>query len=62
MYHIKRTTSDPYYQWPDSAESSIQDLQDGAELLLDRTGADPRVWFKATILGLYAQDVGKEDK
>ncbi len=30
----------------DSAERSIQILKNGAEILLDRFGPDPRAWFK----------------
>ncbi len=46
-YAIKQTTSESYYPWQDSLERSIQDVKKGMEIMLDRTRADPRLWFKA---------------
>ncbi len=48
---------EPYYPWQDSAERSIQDFNNGAEMLQDTTGADPSAWFKAMEFSICMSDL-----
>ncbi len=62
-YNIKGTTLDPYYPEQDSVVRGIQDVKTTAEIMTDRTGADPKTWLKALEYTAYIhKPLARNDK
>ncbi len=44
---IKGATTEPHIPYQNPAKRSIQDIKLGTKVLLEMTGANGKVWFKA---------------